>query len=65
MTNPEAVNAMTTPLISVTPKPAALNAADLTPVAAWSRRVRRIGGFIQDLARLRPASPARLSTKAR
>ena len=38
---------MTTPLIPVTPKPAALNAADLTPAAAWSRRVRRIGGFIQ------------------
>ena len=57
-TKPEAVNAMTTPLIPVTPKPtvplipvtpelAALNAADLTPAAAWSRRVRRIGGFIQ------------------
>jgi hypothetical protein len=44
---PEAVNAMTTPLIPVTPKPAALNAADLTPAAAWSRRVRRVGGFIQ------------------
>ena len=38
---------MTTPLIPVTPKPAALNAADLTPVVAWSRRVRRVGGFIQ------------------
>jgi hypothetical protein len=57
-TKPEAVNAMTTPLIPVTPKsaapvipvtpkPAALNAADLTPDAAWSRRVRRVGGFIQ------------------
>jgi hypothetical protein len=44
---PEAVNAMTTPLITVTPKSAALNAADLTPAAAWSRRVRRVGGFIQ------------------
>ena len=41
---PEAVNAMTTPLVIVTPAPAALNAADLTPAAAWSRRVRRIGG---------------------
>ena len=30
---------MTTPLVTVTPKPAALNAADLTPAAAWSRRV--------------------------
>ena len=38
---------MTTPSITVTPTPAALNAADLTPAAAWSRRVRRIGGFIQ------------------
>ena len=38
---------MTTPLITVTPKPAALNAAGLTPAAAWSRRVRRVGGFIQ------------------
>jgi nucleoside-diphosphate-sugar epimerase len=46
-TKSEAGNAMTTPLITVTPKPAALNAADLTPAAAWSRRVRRIGGFIQ------------------
>ncbi len=46
-TNPEAVNAMTTPLAAATPKPAALNAADLTPAVAWSRRVRRIGGFIQ------------------
>ena len=44
---PGAVNAMTTPLITVTPKSAALNAADLTPAAAWSRRVRRVGGFIQ------------------
>ena len=38
---------MTTPLITVTPKSAALNAADLTPAAAWSRQVRRVGGFIQ------------------
>ena len=44
---PVAVNAMTTPLNPVTPKPAAINAADLTPVAAWSRWVRRVGGFIQ------------------
>ena len=36
---------MTTPLITVTPEPAAINAAG--PAAAWSRRVRRIGGFIQ------------------
>ena len=38
---------MTTPLITVTVRPAAMNAADLTPAAAWSRRVRRVGGFIQ------------------
>ena len=44
-TKSEAVNAMTTPLITVTPEPAAINAAG--PAAAWSRRVRRIGGFIQ------------------
>ena len=38
---------MTTPLITVAAQPAAMNAADLTPAAGWSRRVRRIGGFIQ------------------
>jgi hypothetical protein len=27
--------------------PTATSAADLTPTAAWSRRVRRIGGLIQ------------------
>ena len=36
---------MTTPLITVTAEPAAIN--DAGPTAAWSRRVRRIGGFIQ------------------
>ena len=36
---------MTAPLITVTSGPAAINAAG--PAAAWSRRVRRIGGFIQ------------------
>ena len=36
---------MATPLITVTAEPAAIN--DAGPVAAWSRRVRRIGGFIQ------------------
>jgi hypothetical protein len=46
-TKPEAVNAMTTALSAVTPEAAALNAADLSPTTAWSRRVRRIGGFIQ------------------
>jgi hypothetical protein len=34
-------------LITVAAQPAAMNAADLTPAAGWSRRVRRIGGFIQ------------------
>jgi hypothetical protein len=33
--------------IPSTTKPGVANTADLTPVAAWSRRVRRIGGFIQ------------------
>jgi hypothetical protein len=33
--------------IPSTAKPGVANTADLTPVAAWSRRVRRIGGFIQ------------------
>ena len=89
MTNPEAVNAMTTPLISVTPKPAALNAADLTPwaliagpvilvatmsgsalavttgIAAGILLLGTAAAGFHDLARLRPASPARLSTKAR
>jgi hypothetical protein len=36
---------MTSPLITVTAEPAAINGAG--PAAAWSRRVRRIGGFIQ------------------
>jgi hypothetical protein len=44
-TRPEAASAMTTPLITVTAEPAAIN--DAGPTAAWSRRVRRIGGFIQ------------------
>ena len=54
-TKPEAANAMpvkskaayamATPLITVTAEPAAINGAG--PAAAWSRRVRRIGGFIQ------------------
>jgi hypothetical protein len=44
---PEAVNAMTTQLAASTARPAPVNAADLTPAMAWSRRVRRIGGFIQ------------------
>ena len=45
--NPEPVNAMATPLVTVTPEPATATAAGLTPAAAWSRRVRRVGGFIQ------------------
>ena len=45
-TNPEA-NARTTQPALITTEPATLNAAGLTPTAAWSRRVRRIGGFIQ------------------
>ena len=45
--NPEPVNAMTTPLVTVTPEPATAAAVGLTPAAAWSRRVRRVGGFIQ------------------
>ena len=44
-TEPEAANTMTSPLITVTAQPAAINGAG--PAAAWSRRVRRIGGFIQ------------------
>jgi hypothetical protein len=38
---------MTTEPAASPAKPAAVNAADLTPTAAWSRRVRRIGGLIQ------------------
>ena len=46
-TNPEAINAMPAQPISSTTQPDAIKAADLTPVVAWSRRVRRIGGLIQ------------------
>jgi hypothetical protein len=38
---------MTTLSTAITTEPATVNAAELTPAAAWSRRVRRIGGFIQ------------------
>jgi quercetin dioxygenase-like cupin family protein len=38
---------MTTQPAASTTESAAANAAELTPAAAWSRRVRRIGGFIQ------------------
>jgi hypothetical protein len=44
-TRPEPANAATTPPITATTPPA--GAAELTPVVAWSRRVRRIGGLIQ------------------
>jgi hypothetical protein len=43
---PEKSNAMATPPAANTTEPAA-NGAELTPAAAWSRRVRRLGGFIQ------------------
>jgi hypothetical protein len=46
-TNPEAVNAMPVQRTDITAQPQAANAAGLTPAVAWSRRVRRIGGFIQ------------------
>ena len=46
-TKPEAANAMPAQPISSTTLPDATQAPDLTPAAAWSRRVRRIGGFIQ------------------
>jgi quercetin dioxygenase-like cupin family protein len=38
---------MTTQPTANTTETAAADAAELTPAAAWSRRVRRIGGFIQ------------------
>jgi hypothetical protein len=38
---------MTTQPITSTTEPAAADAAELPPAVAWSRRVRRIGGFIQ------------------
>jgi hypothetical protein len=44
---PEAVNTMPAQPISSATQPDAIKAPDLTPAAAWSRRVRRIGGFIQ------------------
>jgi hypothetical protein len=46
-TNPEAANAMPVQPTDITAQPQAANAAGLTPAAAWSRRVRRIGGLIQ------------------
>jgi hypothetical protein len=47
MTAKPEVNAMTTQLGPIATEPATVNAAELTPAVAWSRRVRRIGGFIQ------------------
>jgi hypothetical protein len=47
MTTKPEVTAMTTQPAAITAEPAAVNVAKLTPAAAWSRRARRIGGFIQ------------------
>jgi hypothetical protein len=38
---------MTTQPVLSTTEPAAVDTPGLTPAAAWSRRVRRVGGFIQ------------------
>jgi hypothetical protein len=46
-TKPETANATPAQSISSATRPDAIQAPDLTPAAAWSRRVRRIGGFIQ------------------
>jgi hypothetical protein len=46
-TRPEAINAMPAQPISSATQLDAIKAQHLTPAAAWSRRVRRIGGFIQ------------------
>ena len=46
-TNPEAASTMPVQPSRYTAQPRRLNAAGLTPAVAWSRRVRRIGGFIQ------------------
>ena len=47
ITNPKAVSAMPVQPADITTQPRTAHAAGLTPTAAWSRRVRRIGGFIQ------------------
>ena len=47
ITNPKAVSAMSVQPADITTQPRTAHAAGLTPAAAWSRRVRRIGGFIQ------------------
>jgi hypothetical protein len=46
-TRNEAVTAMTIPTTTAPTPPAATSAAEVAPVEAWSRRVRRIGGLIQ------------------
>ena len=46
-TNPEAASPITARPVDITARRGAMRGADLTPAAAWSRRVRRIGGFIQ------------------
>jgi hypothetical protein len=46
-TNPEAVNAMPVQPTDITAHSQAAHTAGLPPAAAWSRRVRRIGGLIQ------------------
>jgi len=46
-TQPDAVSAVSAQPISSAAQLDAIGAPDLTPAAAWSRRVRRIGGFIQ------------------
>jgi hypothetical protein len=38
---------MTTQPVPLTAEPTAVNTAELPPAVAWSRRVRRVGGFIQ------------------
>jgi hypothetical protein len=46
-TAPEAADTTAAQPITSPAKPEAANSAELTPAVAWSRRVRRIGGFIQ------------------
>ena len=45
--NPEALSPMRAQAIPSPTRPEAALFAELTPTAAWSRRVRRIGGLIQ------------------
>ena len=45
--NQKAASAMQVQPTDITTQPQVANAAGLTPAAAWSRRVRRIGGLIQ------------------